>query len=70
VSLKVYVRTREVHPFAQAGEGDRIGVVPLVSELAGYGLPAPATEPSTADQHVRSPPKDLLSELPISNDST
>ena len=70
VSLEVYFRTREVHPFAQAGEGDGVGVVPLLSQSAGDGLPAPAAEPTTPDQHVRSHPKDLLSELPSSNDST
>jgi hypothetical protein len=50
----------EVHPFAQTGEGDGIGIVPLLSELAGDSLPTPAAEPTTSDQHVSGHPKDLL----------
>jgi hypothetical protein len=49
-----------VHPFAQAGEGDGVGVVPLLSESAGDSLPTPAPKPTTTDQHVSCHPQDLL----------
>src|SRR5918994_612030 len=52
VRLQVYFRAGEMRPLAQPGEGDGVGVVALVPQPAGYGLPAPATEPGTTDQHV------------------
>jgi hypothetical protein len=36
--------------------------VSLISETAGDGLPAPASEPGAPDQHVSGHPKDLLRE--------
>jgi hypothetical protein len=48
-----------VRPFAETGEGDGISIVALVSELAGYGFPAPAPKLDATDQHVLSHPKDL-----------
>jgi hypothetical protein len=50
----------EVHPFAQAGEGDGIDIVTLLSESTGDSLPTPAPEPTTTDQHVSCHPKALL----------
>jgi hypothetical protein len=49
-----------VHPFAQAGERDGIGIVCLIPEPTGDPLPTPAPEPATTDQNVNRHPKDLL----------
>ena len=46
--------------FAQAGEGDGVGVVSLVSESAGYGLPTPAPQPGATHQRVSCHLQDLL----------
>ena len=60
VGFEVDLGRGEVHPFAQACEGDGIDVVPLLSEPAGYSPPTPAPEPTPTDQHVSCHPKDLL----------
>src|SRR3712207_2638761 len=71
VSLQVHFGASEVRPFAETGEGEGVGVVALVSELAGYWFPTPAPQPGAPDQHVRSHPKDLpWRALSGSNDST
>ena len=51
-----------MHPFAEAGKDDGLGLVPLISETARDGLPSPASEPSAPDQNVCGHPKDLLRE--------
>ena len=69
--FKVDLGRGEVHTFAQAGEGDGIGIVSFLSESTGDSLPTPAAEPTTTDQHVSGHPKDLLlRQRPSSNDST
>lgn len=60
VSFKVDFGACEVHSFAQAGEGDGIGIVSLLSESTADSLPTLAAEPTTTDQHVSGHPKDLL----------
>jgi hypothetical protein len=60
VGFEVYFGVCEVHPFAQTGEGDEIGIVPLLSEPTGDCLPTPAPKPTTTDQDVDAHPKDLL----------
>jgi hypothetical protein len=60
VGVEVDFGACEVHRFAQAGEGDGTGIVPLIPESTDDSLPTPAPEPTTTDQHVRGHPKDLL----------
>jgi hypothetical protein len=64
VGFEVDLGTGEVHPFAEAGEAERINVMTLISEPAGDGPPTPASEPGATDQHVSGHPKDLLRERP------
>jgi hypothetical protein len=52
VGFEVDFRTREVHPFAQAGEGYRIAVVPLLSESAGYGQDQPPSQAPPTKTYV------------------
>jgi hypothetical protein len=66
----VHLGTVEVRPFAETGEGDGVGGVPLVSEAAGYGFIASAPQPGAPDQHVDRHPKGLRGKLPGSNAST
>src|SRR5215212_3088085 len=42
VGIEVDLRRGEVHSLAQAGEGEGVGIVSLLPEAPGYGLPAPA----------------------------
>jgi hypothetical protein len=60
VGLEVDLGRGEVHAIAQAGEGDGIGVVPLLPESAGDSLPTPSSQPTTADQDVCCHLQDLL----------
>jgi hypothetical protein len=60
VGFEVYFGVCEVHPFAQTGEGDEIGIVPLLSEPTGDCLPTPAPKPTTTDQDINGHPKRLL----------
>jgi hypothetical protein len=43
VGLQVDFGRGAVDPFAEPGEGDGVGVVALVSEVAGYGFPTPSS---------------------------
>jgi len=46
VSFQVDLGRGEVHPLTKTGEGDRIGIVSLLSEATGDSLPTPAPQPS------------------------
>jgi hypothetical protein len=60
VGLQVHFGRGEVHALAETSEGNRISIVAVISQLTGYGLPAPASEPSATYQHVSCHPQDLL----------
>ena len=42
VSVQVDLGRGEVHALAEPGEGNGVGVVAAISQLAGHGLPTPA----------------------------
>src|SRR5215204_1681606 len=46
VSFQVDLGRGEVHPLTKTSEGDRIGIVSLLSEATGDSLPTPAPQPS------------------------
>src|SRR5919202_3256016 len=60
MSFKVDFGACQVHSFAQAGEGDGVHIVAVISQPAGDSLPTPAPQPSTTDQHVSCHMQDLL----------
>jgi len=60
MSFEIDFGACEVYPFAQTGEGGRIGIVPLLSEPTGDSLSTPAPKPTTTDQDVDGHPKVLL----------
>jgi hypothetical protein len=53
VAVEVDPGTGEVGALAEAGEGDRVDLVPALAEPAGGGLPHPAAEPRAGHQHER-----------------
>jgi hypothetical protein len=50
VGVEVDLGAGQVRPLAQTGERDGVGVVAVVAELAGHGLPRPAAEPGAWNQ--------------------
>ena len=42
VSLQIHLRSSKMHPFTESREGDWVGVVTVISQPAGDGLPTPA----------------------------
>src|SRR3712207_4905685 len=60
VGLEIDLRRSEMHPLAETGKGERVGVVSGISQPPGDGLPAPSPQPSVADQHVSCHQKYLL----------
>src|SRR5436309_4724971 len=60
VGLEVDLRAGQVRPFAQAGERDRIYIMPPVPQLTGNALPAPAPQPEPRNQNKRGHAKVLF----------